>query len=255
MVKLQDELKTKATKDTSIPSIKNLKVKIFADGADLNAMLEASKVGIVKGFTTNPTLMKKNGINDYEAFAKEVLKHIKDCSVSFEVFADEFEEMERQAKKIASWGKNTTVKIPITNTRGESSLPLIKKLSSEGLSLNITAILTLEQVEAVSKVLNPNVYSIVSVFAGRIADTGRDPIPIMKEAARLLKNLKNTDLLWASSRELLNIFQAEEAGCQIITVTNDILKKLNMVGKNLGELSLDTVKMFYKDACDAGFKV
>ena len=238
-----------------MPGIKDLKIKIFADGADIKAMVEAYKEGIVKGFTTNPTLMKKNGISDYEGFAKEVLKNIPDRPISFEVFSDEFDEMERQAKEIASWGKNINVKIPITNTKGQSSIPLIKKLSSNGLSLNITAILTVEQVKAVKEILNPNVYNIVSVFAGRTADTGRDPMPYMIECSKILKPLQKTDLLWASSRELLNIFQAEEAGCQIITVTNDILKKLSNVGKDLNELSLDTVKMFYNDASQAGFKI
>lgn len=238
-----------------MPQIKDLKIKIFADGADIKTMLEQDKGGIVKGFTTNPTLMQKNGITNYETFAKDVLQHIKDKPISFEVFSDEFDDMERQARKIASWGSNITVKIPITNTKGISSIPLIKKLSNDNLSLNITAILTLEQVRAVKEVLNPNVYNIVSVFAGRIADTGRDPIPYMIEASKILKPLQKTDLLWASSRELLNIFQAEEAGCQIITVTNDILKKLSNINKELGGLSLDTVKMFYKDACQAGFKI
>ncbi|MBI3591365.1 MAG: transaldolase [Candidatus Melainabacteria bacterium] len=238
-----------------MPQLKDLKIKIFADGADIKSMIEQYKGNIVKGFTTNPTLMQKNGINDYEAFAKEVLKNIKDRPISFEVFSDEFDDMERQARKIATWGSNINVKIPITNTKGQSSISLIKKLSGDGLSLNITAILTLDQVRAVKEVLNPKVYSIVSVFAGRIADTGRDPIPYMVESAKILKPLTNTDLLWASSRELLNIFQAEEAGCQIITVTNDILKKLQGVSKDLSELSLDTVKMFYNDACKAGFKI
>jgi len=236
-------------------NIKDLKIKIFADGADIKAMVEAYKEGIVKGFTTNPTLMKKNGITDYEAFAKEVLKNIPDRPISFEVFSDEFDEIEKQAKEIASWGKNINVKIPITNTKGQSSISLIKKLSDSGLSLNITAILTVEQVREVHKVLNPNTYNIVSVFAGRTADTGRDPMPYMIECSKILKPLPKTDLLWASSRELLNIFQAEAAGCQIITVTNDILKKLPNVGKDLTELSLDTVKMFYNDACQAGFKI
>jgi len=239
----------------SVTPINKLKVKIFADGADLNAMIEAKKDGIVKGFTTNPTLMKKNGIKDYEAFAKEVLKHITDTPISFEVFSDDFDDMERQAKLIASWGKNVNVKIPITNTKRESSISLVKKLSSEGLSLNITAILTLEQVKAVSEVLNPNVFSIVSVFAGRIADTGRDPVPYMLEAANILKPIKNANLLWASSRELLNIYQAEATGCHIITVTYDILKKLKNVNKGLADLSLDTVQMFHKDASESGYKV
>ena len=236
-------------------SLKNLKIKIFADGADLKTMIEQYKGGIVKGFTTNPTLMRKNGVADYVAFAKDVLKNIKDLPISFEVFSDEFDEMEHQAKIISSWAKNITVKIPITNTKEQSSIPLIKKLSGEGLSLNITAILTTEQVKAVKEVLNPNIYNIVSVFAGRIADTGRDPMSYMIESAKILKPLSNTDLLWASSRELLNIFQAEQAGCQIITVTNDIIKKLSMIDKDLKELSLDTVKLFYQDACQAGFKI
>ena len=238
-----------------MPNVKDLKIKIFADGADLNAMLEQYKNGSVKGFTTNPTLMRKNGVSDYESFAKEVLKNIKDLPISFEVFSDDFNEMEQQANKIASWGANVNVKIPITNTKQQSSIPLVKKLSAAGLSLNVTAILTLDQVRQVKEALNPNVYSIVSVFAGRIADTGRDPMPIMKESAQILKPLKNTDLLWASSRELLNIFQAEEVGCQIITVTPDIVKKMSGVNKDLAELSLDTVKMFYSDACAAGFKI
>ena len=241
--------------EKSVPLVNKLKIKIFADGADLNAMIEAQKGGIVKGFTTNPTLMNKNGIKDYEGFAKEVLKNITTSPISFEVFSDEFNDMERQAKKIASWGKNITVKIPITNTKGESSVPLIKKLSNDGLSLNITAILTLDQVMAVKDALNPNVYNIISVFAGRIADTGRDPVPYMQESLNILKPLKNAELLWASSRELLNIYQAEAIGCHIITVTYDILKKLKSVNKDLKELSLDTVKMFYKDASDSGFKL
>ena len=235
--------------------LNELKIKIFADGADIKVMEEQYKSGLVKGFTTNPTLMKNNGITDYESFAKNVLAKISTLPISFEVFSDEFNEMEKQAKKIASWGKNINVKIPITNTKGESSIPLIKKLSSDGLSLNITAILTVEQVRAVKDALSLDRYNIVSVFAGRIADTGRDPIPLMTESAEILKSLKNVDLLWASSRELLNIFQAEQSGCQIITVTNDILKKLHMIDKDLSLLSLDTVKMFYQDACKAGFRI
>ncbi len=238
-----------------MPQVKDLKIKIFADGADIKSMIEAYKGSVVKGFTTNPSLMNKNGITDYEAFAHDVLKNIPDRPISFEVFSDEFNDMERQARIIASWGKNVNVKIPITNTKQESSVPLIKKLSVDGLSLNITAILTVEQVKAVKEVLNPNTYNIVSVFAGRIADTGRDPKPCMIESAKILKPLSKTDLLWASSREVLNIFEAEEAGCQIITVTYEILKKLAGVGKDLTELSLDTVKMFYNDASKSGFKI
>lgn len=236
-------------------NLKDLKIKIFADGADLKTMTEQYKSGVVKGFTTNPTLMQKNGIHDYESFAKEVLKKIPDMPISFEVFSDDFNDMERQAKKIAGWGSNVTVKIPITNTKNQSSVSLIKKLSTEGLSLNVTAVFTVEQVKAVKEALNPKVYNIVSVFAGRIADTGRDPMPYMIESSKILKSMSKVDLLWASSRELLNIFQAEACGCQIITVTSDILKKLSMVGKDLNELSLDTVKMFYQDACKAGFTV
>lgn len=235
--------------------IKDLKIKIFADGADIKSMIEAYKGGLIKGFTTNPTLMRKVGVTEYVSFAKEVLKNIPDRPISFEVFSDEFDEMEHQAKQIASWGKNVNVKIPITNTKQQSSIPLIKKLTDDGLSINVTAILTVEQVRAVKDALNPNVYSIVSVFAGRIADTGRDPMPYMLEAAKILKPFKNVDLLWASSRELLNIFQAEAAGCQIITVTPDIIKKLHMVDKDLTDLSLDTVKLFYDDACKAGYKI
>jgi len=238
-----------------MPKLKDLKIKIFSDGADLKSMIEVYKGGIIKGFTTNPTLMRKNGLTNYEAFAKEVLKNIPDRPISFEVFSDDFNDMEAQARVIASWGKNVNVKIPITNTKGQSSIPLIKKLSSSGLSLNITAILTVDQVKATKEALNPNVYNIISVFAGRIADTGRDPMPYMTESAKILKGLPNTDLLWASSRELLNIFQAEAAECQIITVTPDIIKKLSMIDKDLAELSLDTVKMFYEDAKHAGFHI
>ncbi|MHB8919391.1 MAG: transaldolase [Desulfocucumaceae bacterium] len=236
-------------------SINNLKIKLFADGANIESMKKAYKEGLVKGFTTNPTLMKKDGVTDYESFAKAVLAEIKDLPISFEVFSDDFASMEREARKIAGWGQNVNVKIPITNTRGESSVPLIKKLSADGLQLNITAILTLDQVKQVADALSPGVKTIVSVFAGRIADTGRDPIPYMKESASILKRLPDVELLWASSRELLNIFQAEACQCDIITVTNDLLKKLSLVGKGLADLSLDTVKMFYNDALQAGYKI
>lgn len=235
--------------------VKDLKIKLFADGADISSMKKAYKEKVVKGFTTNPTLMKKDGVTDYEAFAKAVLAEITDLPISFEVFSDEFDSMEREARKIASWGKNVNIKIPITNTKGESSIPLIKKLSEDGLPLNVTAILTMDQVMEVADALSAGVKSIVSVFAGRIADTGRNPIPFMTEAAAILKSKPDAELLWASSRELLNIFQAEACGCHIITVTNDILKKLAMVGKDLTELSLDTVKMFYRDAQAAGYKI
>ncbi len=234
---------------------KNLKIKLFADGADILEIKKAYREGIVKGFTTNPTLMRKAGVTDYKDFAKAVLSEITDFPISFEVFSDDFSDMEKEARIIAGWGPNVNIKIPITNTRGESSVPLIKKLSSDGLSLNVTAILTLEQVKAVSGALSDGVTSIVSVFAGRIADTGRDPVPYMTEAANILKSRPGAELLWASSRELLNIFQAQQCGCHIITVTNDILKKLLMVGKDLTALSLDTVKMFYHDARSAGYRL
>lgn len=233
----------------------NLRVKLFADGADINSMKRLYKEGIVSGFTTNPTLMRKDNVSDYEAFAKAVLKEIRDLPVSLEVFSDEFDVMEEQAKKIAGWGKNVNVKIPVTNTKGELSTGLIRKLSADGISLNVTAILTVEQVKAVSQAISPGSKTIISVFAGRIADTGRDPVPYMTEAAAILEPNPNAELLWASSRELLNIFQADSCGCRIITVTNDILKKLAMIGKDLKELSLDTVKMFYNDALSAGYNI
>ena len=236
-------------------SLKKLKIKIFADGADIEDMKQTYREGIVCGFTTNPTLMKKVGITDYEAFAKEALKAITDLPISFEVFSDDFENMEREARKIASWGKNIHIKIPITNTRGESCVPLIGKLSAEGVPINITAMMTLKQVENVAAVLNPEVNSIVSVFAGRVADSGRDPVPMMKQAAKILRPNSNAELLWASPREVLNIFHAEECGCHIITMTSDILRKLPLIGKDLDEYSLDTVKMFYNDAKSSGFKI
>lgn len=236
--------------------LKSLKVKLFADGAKIEDMVDVYSKGIVTGFTTNPTLMRKAGVSEYEKFAKEVLQKVKAYSISFEVFSDEFDEMEKQARKIMAWGESVYVKIPIQNTKGQSSAPLIKKLAQEGVKLNITAILTWEQVETVAEALNPKVPSIVSIFAGRIADTGRDPMPLMKEAAKLLtaKNPK-AELLWASTREIFNIVQAEECGCAIITVPPDILKKSSMVGGDLNELALDTVKMFYEDGKKAGFSL
>jgi transaldolase len=232
-----------------------LRIDLYADGADVRDMVAARESGIVKGFTTNPTLMKKSGVTDYAAFAKEALKAVSGMPISFEVFADEFDEMERQARLITTWGEGVYVKIPITNTKSHSSIPLIRRLAGAGVKLNITAILTLEQVRDVVDALNPNIPAVVSVFAGRIADTGRDPVPLMREAANIVKAKPKAQLLWASPRELLNIFQAEEVGCHIITVTSDILKKLAGVGKSLDELSLDTVKMFYNDASAAGFKL
>ncbi len=236
-------------------SITDFKIKIFADGAEKTAMLELAQKPFIRGFTTNPTLMRKGGVNDYAGFAKEILAAISDRPISFEVFSDEFSEMERQAKIIASWGENVYVKIPITNTKGESSLPLVSRLVAKGIKVNVTAILALSQVKETAEALSPRVASVVSVFAGRIADTGRDPVPIMKEAKKLLAKNKKAELLWASTREVLNVAQAEEAGCDIITVPSDILKKLDKWGYDLEKLSLDTVKMFYKDGQVAGYKI
>ena len=231
------------------------RIAIYADGADVREMVAARDAGTVKGFTTNPTLMRKSGVSDYSAFAKEALAATGGMPISFEVFADEFDEMERQARLIATWGDAVFVKIPVTNTRGESAVPLIRTLSAAGVKLNVTAILTLEQVRDVVDALDAETPAIVSVFAGRIADTGVDPVPLMREAAEICASKPRSQLLWASPRELLNIFQAEECGCHIITVTADILKKLSMVGKPLTDLSLDTVKMFYNDAAAAGFRL
>jgi len=236
--------------------ISDLSVKIFADGADKDGLLALYQTPHIKGFTTNPTLMKKSGIKDYEAFAREILKTVTAKPISFEVFSDEFAEMRRQALKILSWQQNVYVKIPITNTRGESSLPLIRDLAQEGVQLNITAILTLEQVRGVAGVLVPSVPSVVSVFAGRIADTGQDPIPLMQASKTLVEALPKAELLWASVREVLNIFQAEACGCHIVTVPYDILSKaLKMCGQDLANVSLDTVKMFRNDAINAGFNI
>lgn len=237
-------------------SMERLTIKIFADGADKAGMLELYRNPLITGMTTNPTLMRKAGIMDYETFAKEVLACVNDKPISFEVFSDDFAEMRRQALKIASWQSNVYVKIPVTNTRAESSLPLIHDLSNEGVQLNITAILTLEQVSCVVDALNPATPAVVSVFAGRIADTGRDPVPLMREARALVRKKPKAELLWASVREVLNIFQAEGSGCHIVTVPHDILNKaLKMVGTDLTSLSLDTVAMFAKDAAAAGFSV
>ena len=230
-------------------------IKIFADGADKVGMLSMYKNLRIDGFTTNPTLMRKAGITDYMGFAKEILQTIDDKPVSFEVFADEFEEMERQAREIATWGSNVYVKIPVTNTKKLSTASLIKKLSAEGVQLNITAILSLEQVSDVADALKNGSSSFVSVFAGRIADTGVDPVPLMKRALEILKPVSNAELLWASPREVLNVYQAESIGCHIITATNDILNKLDLKGKDLEEYSLETVQMFFDDAQQAGYKL
>jgi transaldolase len=234
-------------------TVSDLKVAIFADGAEKAGMLEMYAKPYIKGFTTNPTLMRKAGVTDYESFARQILREIPDRPISFEVFADDFDEMARQARKIATWGNNVRVKIPITNTRRESGVQLCERLSHEGIPLNITALFTLEQVQAVAKAVNGGAPTYVSVFAGRIADTGVDPVPLMSEAVRRLTSAPNTELIWASPRELLNIFQADAIGCHIITVTNDILQKLSLVGKDLGDYSLETVKMFYNDGRAAGF--
>jgi transaldolase len=235
-------------------SLQNLSVKIFADGADKAGMLSLNANPLIRGMTTNPTLMRKAGLRDYEAFARDILQSVTAKPISFEVFSDDFPEMRRQALKIAAWQKNVYVKIPITNTRGESSLPVIRELAGEGVQLNITAILTLEQVRGTANALNPAVPSVVSVFAGRIADTGRDPVPVMRESLELLQGLPKAELLWASVREVLNIFQADDCGCHIVTVPHDILgKALKLAGSDLAALSLDTVKMFAQDAQAAGF--
>ncbi len=238
---------------STTPDTNSLKIKIFADGADKAGIAEVGKNPLVKGFTTNPTLMRKAGISDYEAFAKEVLGIIGGRPISYEVFADDFSEMERQAKKIAAWGDNVYVKIPVTNTKGESAVPTVKKLADAGVKLNVTALMTLEQVKAVAGALKDGPPSNISVFAGRIADTGRDPLPLMARALEIMQVAPKSELIWASPRELLNIFHAESIGCHIITVTNDVLAKLSLVGKDLTEYSLDTVKMFERDGKASGF--
>lgn len=237
-------------------NLNTLKIHIYADGADKAGILDLYAKPYIRGLTTNPTLMKKAGITDYEAFAKDILQTVTAKPISLEVFADDFPEMKRQALKIAGWGRNVYVKIPITNTRAESAVPLIRELAAQGVQLNITAILTLEQVRAVAAVLNPAVPSVVSIFAGRIADTGVDPMPIMRESRQILAGQPKAELLWASVREVLNIVQAEQSGCHIVTVQHDILAKAaKLLGMDLGALSLDTVKMFANDAASAGYKL
>ena len=234
-------------------ALDNLKVKIYADGADRDGMLEMYAKPYIQGFTTNPTLMKKAGITDYKAFAHEILQAIPDRPISFEVFADEFKDMERQALEIKTWGENVYVKIPVSNTRQEMAYDLIERLSGAGVRLNVTAILTLEQVQNVADALKDGPDSIVSVFAGRIADTGVDPVPVMQQALTFLKVAPKAELLWASPREVLNIYQADKIGCHIITATNDLIRKLALSGKDLAEYSLETVQMFYDDAQSAGY--
>jgi transaldolase len=233
--------------------VEELRVKLFADGAEKSGMLEMYAKPYIRGFTTNPTLMHKAGLTDYRGFARSIVEAIPDRPISFEVFSDEFDEMERQAREIATWGENVYVKIPVTNTRREPAYELVRRLSSDGVKLNVTAILTNDQVRAVTEAVKDGAPSCVSVFAGRIADTGRDPVPIMRECVGILSAAPRAELIWASPRELLNIFQADEIGCHIITVTNDILKKLSLVGKDLADYSLDTVKMFFEDGRKAGF--
>jgi len=234
-------------------ALNRLNVKLFADGADKASMLDLHSRRYIRGFTTNPTLMRKAGIADYRAFAKDVLLHIKDKPVCFEVLADEFSDMERQALEIASWADNVYVKIPVTNTRSETCSALLKRLADRQVKLNVTAIMTLAQVRETAAALNPATASYVSVFAGRIADTGTDPLPIMSAAVEILKVNARSELVWASSRELYNIFQADAIGCQVITLTDDILRKLPLIGHDLSEFSLETVKMFYEDARKAGY--
>ena len=236
-------------------TIAHLKVKLFADGADLAGIKEMAANLAIKGFTTNPTLMRKAGVSDYKAFALQALQVVAGRPISFEVFADEFGEMGKQAHEIASWGKNIYVKIPVTNTKGELSGPLVERLTRAGIQVNVTALTTVDQVKRVADRLAPETPAIISVFAGRIADTGRDPVPIMAEAVKILKKKPKSELIWASPRELLNIFQADAVGCHIITATNDILKKLPLIGKDLDAYSLETVEMFHKDAKAAGYSI
>ncbi len=235
--------------------IENLKVKIFADGADFDAIVALAKKPWVKGFTTNPSLMRKAGVTDYETYARKLVDAVPDRPISFEVFADDFDEMIAQGRVIAGWGKNVNVKIPVTTTSGAFTGPVIRTLAQSGVMLNVTALFTVAQVKDVAECLVPSVPSIVSVFAGRIADTGRAPIPIMQACLAELKDHPKAELLWASPRELFNIFEANASGCHIITVSHDVLAKLGLVGKDLNEYSLETVKMFYKDATASNFKI
>jgi transaldolase len=238
-----------------VPSVNELKIKLFCDGADFNSIIKMYADPQIKGFTTNPTLMRKAGITDYEQFGRKVLAAVPDRPISLEVFADELDGMEKQAREIATWGPNVNVKIPVTNTKGEFTGRLIGALSKDGIVLNVTALLTLDQIAQVAESLCPETPAIISVFAGRIADTGVDPVPLMEKGLKLLKNRPKAELLWASPRELLNVFHADEIGCHIITATPDILAKLKLVGKDLQEYSLDTVKMFYTDASAAGYSI
>lgn len=232
-----------------------LKVKVFADGADKAGIIEIGKHPLIKGFTTNPTLMRKAGITDYEKFSREILEVIGGRPISYEVFADDFAEMERQARLIATWGKNVYVKVPVTNTKREKANAMVERLAKDGIQLNVTALMTLEQVKEVTAALKDGPHSYISVFAGRIADTGLDPVPLMTDALKIMKDAPKAELIWASPRELLNIFHADSIGCHVITVTNDILAKLKLVGKDLADYSLETVQMFHRDGEASGFKL
>jgi transaldolase len=236
-----------------MPGLDELRVQIFADGADLSGIVEMARRPYIKGFTTNPTLMRKAGVADYRAFAKDVLAAVPNRPISFEVFADDFGEMERQAREIATWGESVFVKIPVTDTRGASAAPLIRRLAGDGIQLNVTALLTLEQVETVSAALGDGAPSFISVFAGRLADTGRDPLPLLARALEVMRKAPRQQLIWASPREVLNILQADAVGCHVITVTNDLLQKLPLVGKDPLQFSLETVRMFHDDAQKAGY--
>jgi transaldolase len=237
-------------------TLSSMKIKIFADGADLQSMKALYANPVVQGFTTNPTLMKAAGVTDYADFARKVLAAIPDRPVSFEVFADELNEMEQQALEIASWGRNVNIKIPVTNTKGVFTGPVLERLAKRGVVLNVTAVFTLDQVRRITDALSPDVPAIVSIFAGRIADSGIDPVPLMAEAVRIVKKSRpKAEVLWASPRELLNVIQADEVGCGIITATGDIIKKLSLIGKDQDAYSLETVKMFYNDATAAGFRI
>jgi transaldolase len=236
-------------------NIKTLKIKIFFDGAKKKTIFEMYKKNLIRGFTTNPSIMKKDGVRNFKGFCKEILSVVKKKPISIEVFSDNFNEMERQALEINSWADNIYIKIPITNTKNKPSYDLIKSLSKQNVKLNLTAVMTIERVNQITKILKKSTRNFISIFAGRIADTGRDPIPVMKEAIEILKYLPNTELIWASPRELLNVFQADEIGCHIITITEDILKKFTLIGYDLNQFSLDTVKMFHSDAIKSGFKL
>ena len=240
---------------SSVPDPASLKVKIFADGAEVNAIRAAARLPHIAGFTTNPTLMRKAGVDNYEQFGREVISDVANKPVSFEVFSDDFEEMAQQARKLASWGDNVYVKIPVTNTQGEPSTNLVRDLTSDGIRVNVTAVFSLEQVRTVTKALQGTRGAYVSIFAGRIADTGRDPLPLMIRALEIIRETPAIELIWASPRELLNIAQADEIGCDIITVTNDLLAKLDLFGKDLDEFSLETVQMFRRDATAVGYSL